>query len=139
MRIKTRLLLLAAALLPVPLWATTLEFNAAWYLRIDGRYYTVGAGSIGVDNNLITLGSLPTSLANCRRAGGADQTATNGQLSYTDGSGIVYLASEPSEYPIQFESGAVVLMLVTATGDVFCDGEQLSPSALDNVFSSNFE
>ncbi len=138
MRIKPSLLLLAAAFLPLPLWATTVEFNALWYLRIDGRNYSVDAGTIGVGSNHIALGSLPASLTNCRRASGAIQPTTGAQLTYAAG-GVVYLASEPSEYPIHFDSGAAVLDLVTATGDVICDGERLSPAALAQIFSSGFE
>jgi len=128
-----------ALLLPALAQATSLEIDADWYVRIDGHYYTVDTGTIGVGLQQIALGTLATSLSNCRRSNGAGQIVTSEQLSYADGTRLVYLKLGQSQHAILFDHGAAVLDLTSATQDVVCDGEQLPPGVSADVFKDSFE
>ena len=134
-----RFLLPLAALFPAVSHATDVDIDSNWYVRLDGQYYRVGAGTFAVGGQQIALGVLPTSLNNCRRNSGAGQVMSTASLTFGGGSGLVYLKQGQGEFAIVFDHGAAVLDLASATADIVCDGAQLPPGTPDTVFESSFE
>lgn len=132
---------LVACLLLVPTIAsaTGVEIPSTWYIRLDNRFYQVNPGTFSVGSNLISLGSLTTTLANCRRASGANQSATVNRLSYANGTKVVYLTSSVSVFDIVRANGTAILLLTSATADIICDGEQANPTIPLVLFESGFE
>ena len=139
MMTSLRYLLPVALLLPAAARANDVSVDSNWYVRLDGHYYSVASGTFAIGGQQVALGTLATSLNNCRRSSGAGQQMTSDSLTFGGGTGLVYLKLGQAEYPILFEHGAAVLDLVSASADIVCDGVQLPPGTPDAVFASGFE
>ncbi len=134
-----RYLLPVALLLPAAAQANDVHIDSNWYVRLDGHYYSVQAGTFAVGGQQVALGVLTTSLNNCRRSTGAGQVMTTNSLSFGGGFGVVYLKLNQGEYPILFEHGTAILDLASATADVICDGVRVPPGSPQYVFANSFE
>jgi hypothetical protein len=122
--------------------ATGIEMTDRWYIQLDAGFYSVNAGVWNLGSNLIALGSLTTSLSNCRRSSGAAQVATINRLSYANGTKVVYLQSAISQYSLVRTNGVMVLQLFSATVDVICDGavpDPTVPAPPSVLFANGFE
>lgn len=111
--------------------------HAVGYLKIDQHWYSIsGSQTISYYPDARGLFVLDASATNCRRPGG---------LALTPGNSMLYYASTGTALPLQgivgYRPAQRAFELVSATGDVICDGAVPTPSfaLTSSIFSGGFE